>query len=89
MIDFSRLKTLEQVQTTRARLEREVETHQQHLMQDVSDIHISIRRKRSLITSIIHAIGYVLPKPNTRKTFLGIVFSSLVSHFLRRRKARQ
>lgn len=87
MIDFSRLRTLEQVQTERARLERDVEKRQQRVWQDVCGVQALWQRRRRTVTSLFHAIEYLIPKPQTKKTLLGIILSALVTRLLHRRKS--
>lgn len=83
MIDFSRLKTLEQVQAQRTRLEYDVCRRRQCVQQDMQSIHsLWISRKRT-ISNIFHVIEYIIPKPQTKKTLLGILLSTLATRILR------
>lgn len=87
MIDFSRLRTLEQVQAERARLEQDVLRHEQRVQEDICGIQTSWQRRRSIIANILRAIEYLLPKPQPRRTLLGVLGSSLLARLFRRRKS--
>ena len=87
MIDFSRLRTLEQVQAERARLEQDVLLHEQRVQEDICGIQTSWQRRRSIIANILRAIEYLLPKPQPRRTLLGILGSSLLARLFRHRKS--
>ena len=87
MIDFSRLRTLEQVQAERARLEQDVLRHEQRVQEDICGIQASWQRRRSVIANIFRAIEYFLPKPQPRRTLLGVLGSSLLARLFRRRQS--
>lgn len=87
MIDFSRLRTLEQVQAERARLERDVEKQQERVLQDVCGVQALWQRRRRTIANLFHAVEYFIPKPQNKKTLLGIILSALVTRLLHRRRS--
>lgn len=85
MIDFSRLRTLEQVQAERARAERDVVRQQERLQEDMCGIQASWQRREHIVRGIVRAVGYFVYRPQNRKTLLGILFSALLTRIFRRR----
>lgn len=85
MLDFSRLRTLDDVQAERMRLEQDVAKRQQRVWADVQGIRQTLRSRKAMADRVLRAIGYVLPTPS-RKTLLGLAGSAILARLFRRRK---
>jgi len=86
MIDFSRLRTLEDVQAERMRLEQSVAQQQGKVQHDIRTIQSTWQSRVGIVRHVISALGYIIPKPQS-KTILGVLSSALIARIFRRRKS--
>lgn len=83
MIDWSRIRTLDQLQVERDRLERQVADRQQLVEQDVRQIRRQWQGRMGIARQVFRALECLIPKP---KHILSTLLSALLTRLLRRRR---
>ncbi len=86
MIDFSRLRTLEDVQTERIRLEQSVAQQQGKVQHDIRMIQSTWQSRVGIVRHVISTLRYIIPKPQN-KTIIGVLSSVLIARIFHRRKS--
>lgn len=83
MIDWSRIRTLDQLQVERDRLERQVAERQQLVEQDVRQIRRQWQGRMGIARQVFRVLECLIPKP---KHILSTLLSALLTRLLRRRR---
>lgn len=86
MIDFSHIRTIDQIEAERCRLEQEVTQDKMRIRRDIQSVQTSWSQRFNITQGIFHIAKCFMPKPSY-KTILSILSSALVTRLIFRRKA--
>lgn len=86
MIDFSHIRTIDQIEAERCRLEQEVTQDKMRIRRDIQSVQTSWSQRFNITQGIFRIAKCFMPKPSY-KTILSILSSALVTRLIFRRKA--
>lgn len=86
MIDFSHIRTIDQIEAERCRLEQEVTQDKMRMRRDIQRVQTSWSQRFNITQGIFRIAKCFMPKPS-HKTIFSILSSALVTRLIFRRKA--
>lgn len=85
MIDFNRLRTLDQVEAERKRLEADVAQRQARVERDIRTIQSTWQKRIGGAQRLLRIAECLIPRPSG-KTIFGVLSSAVIARILRRRR---